>query len=222
MHEEYDSTDSAVNSILDCLKCPTSSDLSRKRKLQTNPPKGRKRGKGEVAAEPSVSPSERVREFPEEKLSNVMGKLFCIACRENLSVKKSVISQHIKSAKHNAGKARMAMKEKKERDIADMLSKYDNTVHPVGETLSESVRVYRVRVLKTFLKAGVKAGVPLGKLDVFRELLEENAFRLCDSSIMRELIPFVRKQVQVDLMEEINGKYISVILMELPMCAKLW
>ena len=86
-----------------------------------------------------MSPSERIREFPKEKLSNVLGKLFCNACRENISVKKSVISQHI-----NTGKARLAMKEKKERDIADMLVKYDSTVHPVGETFSESVRVYRV------------------------------------------------------------------------------
>lgn len=61
---------------------------------------------------------------------------------------KSVISQHIKSAKHILGKARLATKEKKERDTADMLVKYDNAVHPVGETLSKSVHVYRVRVLR--------------------------------------------------------------------------
>ena len=46
-----------------------------------------------------MSPSERIREFPKEKLSNVLGKLFCNACRENISVKKSVISQHIKGAR---------------------------------------------------------------------------------------------------------------------------
>ena len=59
-------------------------------------------------------------------------------------------------------------------------------------------------MLKTFLKAGV----PLGKLDAFRELLEENAFRLCDSSNMRELLLFVRKQKQENL---IKGKFVSVI-----------
>ena len=62
-------------------------------------------------------------------------------------------------------------------------------------------------MLKTFLKAGV----PLGKLDAFRELLEENAFRLCDTSNMRELIPFVRKQEQENLIEEIKGNFVSVI-----------
>lgn len=40
-----------------------------------------------------------------------------------------------------------------------------------------------------------------GKVDAFRELLEENAFRLCDSSNMRQLIPFVRKPEQVNVKE---------------------
>ena len=178
-------------SLLGRLKCPTNAHLARKRRLITNaPPNGVKRGKGAVAAQPSVSPSARMQEFPDEKLSNVRGKLFCNACREMVSVKKSVVSQHIKSVKHASGKARLATKEKKERDIADMLLKYDNAVHPVGETLSESVRVYWVRVLRTFLRAGV----PLEKVNTFRDLLEENSFRLCDSSNMRQLIPFVRKQ----------------------------
>ena len=51
----------------------------------------------------------------------------------------------------------------------------------------------------------------MGKVDTFRELLEENAFRLCDSSNLRELIPFVRKQEQVSLVDEVNGKLVSVI-----------
>ena len=130
-------TGSTVSSLINRLKRPTVSDLSRKRKVQTNPPRGTKRGKGAVAAEPSVSPSDRIREFPDEQLSTVLGKLFCNACRENVSVKKSIIIQHIKSVKHATGKARLALKEKKERDIADMLLKYDKTVHPVGESLSD-------------------------------------------------------------------------------------
>ena len=37
-------------------------------------------------------------------------------------------------------------------------------------------RLYRVKVLRTFLTAGV----PLNKLSIFRELLEENGYRLTD------------------------------------------
>ena len=39
-------TSVSVPSLLDRLKCPTSSNLSRKRKIRTNPPKGKKRSKG--------------------------------------------------------------------------------------------------------------------------------------------------------------------------------
>lgn len=195
-------------SLLDRLKSPTASDLSRKRRVSVNqPPKGKKRCKGSTAAEPSVSPAERVREFPDEQLSVVQGKLFCKACRENVSVKKSIIAQHAKSSKHVAGKTRLAQKDKQERDIADMLVTYDKTTHPVGEGLSESVRVYRVKVVRTFLRAGV----PLQKVDQFRELLEENAFRLSGSSHLRELLPFIHEQEKHTIQREIKGKQVSVI-----------
>ena len=75
-------------SLLSKLKCPAPSDLSRKRKVKSNPPKGLKRGKGMIATEPSIPPSTRVKEFPNEHLSVVSKKLFCQACRESVSVKK--------------------------------------------------------------------------------------------------------------------------------------
>ena len=34
-----------------------------------------------------------------------------------------------------------------ERNIADLLKKYDEVVHPVGEGLTEDVRIYRIKVL---------------------------------------------------------------------------
>lgn len=71
-----------------------------------------------------------------------------------------------------------------------MLVKYEKAVHPVGKTLSDYVHVYHIKVLRMFLKAGV----PMEKIGIFGELLEENAFRLCDSSNSREFIPFIRKK----------------------------
>ena len=44
----------------------------------------------------------------------------------------------------------------------------DREVHPKGEMLSDNQRVFRLKVFKTFLKAGV----PFHKVDDFRELLE--------------------------------------------------
>ena len=162
---------SAVRSLLDQLKCPTASELSRKRKIHSNPPpKGLKKGKGAVADEPhTVTPATRLKEFPDQHLSLLCGKLFCNACREHLSVKKSVITQHVNSAKHAMGLRCIASKEKREKSTADLLKKYDDEAHPSGENFVESTRINRVKVVKAFLKAGI----PLNKVDCFRELLEE-------------------------------------------------
>ena len=41
------------------------SDLARKRKLQNNPPKGKRKSRGAVASEPSsISPLTQLKEYP--------------------------------------------------------------------------------------------------------------------------------------------------------------
>ena len=170
-------------SLLDLLRSPTPSDLARKRRIPCNPPKGIKKGKGTVASEPqNVSPHDRVKRIPDDHLSVVCGKLFCSACRENLSLKRSIITMHVQSTKHASGLERLASKEKRERTIAEMLKKYDQQVHPAGESLPESVRVYRIRMLSCFLKAGV----PLN-MDNFRDILEEGAgaYRLIANTFLK-------------------------------------
>ena len=55
-------------------------------KQSSQPPKGMKRGKGAVSHEPqSVTPSQRMREFPGENVSVLSGKLFCTALFLNSS-----------------------------------------------------------------------------------------------------------------------------------------
>ena len=136
MEEEVEEeVEQAVLSLLEKLRSPTSSTLARKRKLTKNkPPTGCKKGKGAVAAEPQlITPESRLREFPDDYLCVSSGRLFRRTCREVLSVKKSIIIQHIRSAKHTQGKEGVAQREKRERDISDMLRQYDNEVHPVGK-----------------------------------------------------------------------------------------
>lgn len=196
-----------VVSLLDKLKAPKASDFSRKRKVLTNPPpKGKKRSFGS-SGQVKVHPSRRVMEFPGEELTISLGNLFCKACREPLSVKKSTTNSHIKSIKHTDSIAKLKTKGAREKDMEFFLKKYDKSVHPKGETLPNEQRLYRIRVLKSFMRAGV----PLSKLEHFRDILEENAFRLTERSHMLDLVPLVLEEEKAHLKGEIKGKYLSVI-----------
>ena len=58
---------------------------------------------------------DRLTQFPDEPFSASGNKLFCNACREPLSIKKSIIVAHIKSAKHSAGLGRLNLKQAREK-----------------------------------------------------------------------------------------------------------
>ena len=76
-----------------------------------------------------------------------------------------------------------------------------------GETLPLEHQAYRVKVVRTFLCTAV----PLNKLEKFRSLLEESAFRLSGRRFMSDHIPFILKEEQTTIKEELTDEYISVI-----------
>ncbi len=71
----------------------------------------------------------------------------------------------------------------------------------------ECHKVYRVKVVSTFLRAGV----PLAKIEVFRDLLEENAYRLSDRRGMSDLIPFIHSDERQNVKDELKDRKVSVI-----------
>jgi len=77
---------------------------------------------------------------------NYNKRLFCKACCEPLALKKSVIDHHIASQKHLKTKEKAASRVKHDPDIGESLKLYDRTTHPVGETLLDETRIYRVRL----------------------------------------------------------------------------
>ena len=91
------------------------------------------------------------------------------------------------SSKHIQRKQRLEGKEKHERDLASQLVVYDTEAHFRGETLSDTHRVYRVKVAMTFLCAGIL----LNKLECIRSLLEENAYSIGGRRTISDLIPFI-------------------------------
>lgn len=175
----------------------------------TNPPHGKRRCRaGRSDVEPkNVTPSERVKKYPNESLVVSAGRLFCSACREEVSLKSSVIANHVKSSKHKAGKARLEKKEARESDIASALRAHNEAVHLRGETLPEQQQVFRVKVVTCFLRAAI----PLNKVDTFRDLLEETAFRLTDRRHMADYVPFILQEEQARIRQEVQNRHVSVI-----------
>ena len=83
------STQGATRSLLDKLRTPKASKLTRKRKLHANCSVGERRRHlpgGSLSDPKSVTPSQRVREFRTEQLTVSAGKLFCTACRKEMVI----------------------------------------------------------------------------------------------------------------------------------------
>ena len=74
-----------------------------------------------------MSPWQRVHEFSDEQLTVSAGKLFCRACREEVSTKLSVLKTHLKTKKHADGTKRRHAKEARERDIGQALVVHDES-----------------------------------------------------------------------------------------------
>uniref|UniRef100_A0A1X7TYF9 HAT C-terminal dimerisation domain-containing protein n=1 Tax=Amphimedon queenslandica TaxID=400682 RepID=A0A1X7TYF9_AMPQE len=203
---------SPVASLLDRLKRPHLSDLARKRKRKVNQPRAPRKSttarRSSSSSEPkSIKPADRVREYGNEPFKVSNAKLFCEGCREELNLKSTIINNHIRSKKHEQGKERLRKKRACEADIAEALSKSNEEEHLRGESLPEGTQVFRVKVAKCFLSAGV----PLSKIECFRELLEETGYRLTDRRHMLDYVPFIQEQEISQVKKEIEGANVAVI-----------
>ena len=130
-----------MRTILNTLKAPTASQLARKRKTHSSPPTGMKRTTTVKADyEPkSVTPSSRVYEFPNENLNVSAGNLFCSACREPLSLKKSIIKLHLDSQKYKTSKGKLLRKQSKETSQNCLRSMTRSVILKVKHCLTMSV-----------------------------------------------------------------------------------
>ena len=145
-------------SLLSVLRRPTSSDLCRKIVIRKNPPKGKKckASSSSCTTDPkSVTPAKRCLEFPDEPFEVSAGKLFCRSCREELSLKRSIIKNHIASLKHKTSKAARNKQQIADKSIVESLKAYEANANPRGEGLPEAQILYRVKVVTAFLKAGI-------------------------------------------------------------------
>ena len=104
-----------------------------------------------------------------------------------MSLKSSSLTNHIKSQKHKEEKERLKRKEARESDIAIKVTSYSKKTHLFSENIVENTQVFCVKAVLTF----PRAGIPLHKLDLFRELFKETGYCLTDRRNIHDLIPFV-------------------------------
>ena len=95
-------------------------------------------------------------------------------------------------------KLKLQQRKVNDSDIAQSLKRYNAEVHGRGETLPEQQQVFRIKVIKTFLQAGV----PLCKVDIFCDLFEETDYRLTDQRFLFDLIPFILEEEKVRIQQQ--------------------
>ena len=72
-----------------------------------------------------INACQRVKEFPGQPLCVSNKKLFCNACREELSLKMSGVRNHIHSVKHEEGVKRLKSNKVREKSIVEALAMHN-------------------------------------------------------------------------------------------------
>ena len=161
-----------------------------------------------------VKPQARVQEFPEEMLIESSGKLYCEACHIVVSVKKSIVQDHIVSDRHARGKEARRNQLQHQQRVAESWEAYQNrhVSRLSGTGLTEAVSTDEALARIETVRAFLKAGIPLAKAGYLRPLLESGSSRLTDPSHLGSYIPFIRGSEAECIKEELKGSpHISVI-----------
>jgi len=191
---------------------PQLAPIERDRKLPQLPD-AKKRGASKPGSDKDyeddlkVSIAQRLKEFQGESLVDRVGALFCDACNTRLSLKKSSIGQHLKTAVHKTNLAKLHRRKSDAHDIKAQLKAYF-TKHDreAGKSVDLEVMAHRFRVVRQHMWAGVE----IEKINKLRPVLE-GAGRLTDSAHLRSLIPRILDQEKAILLEEVANEVVSAI-----------
>ena len=179
------------------LSVPAKANIARKRKLPTNQGKYNQRGNKTIA---NTTAWDRLKDFPNHHFAVIDRKLRCNACNEELSLKKSSVKKHIESKKHKKGLSDIAKSKSQNQTIMACLQKRDKRESTPGSTLPAEMRLFRFGVVESCLNGGI----PIGKIDALRPLLEKHGHRLTSSGHLGELIPAVLEKEKDKLQEELK------------------
>ena len=106
------------NEVTETVSGPRRAEITRQ---QTARSIGGKCGTWGKSDAKNVSLHDRVAQFPNENLTVWEEKLFCSACKERVSTKKSILKNHIISKKRITGKKKLFKSKLKERSIIEVV-----------------------------------------------------------------------------------------------------
>eukprot|EP00967_Tisochrysis_lutea_P134210 scaffold236692_cov41-Tisochrysis_lutea.AAC.3 len=184
--------------------------------MRQKPPigkRGRKEARRKTKDPKSVKATTRLAEFPDQTFLISQGKLYCKACKTDVTLIKSSIHKHISTSKHKDNLAKFNIRNAWDEDIKVFLSDYFKE-HPDeigGTNIAPETLLHRYRVVAGCLKNGV----PLEKVDGLRPLLEVGGRALCHSSGLRAFIPKIEEQEILRLRGELENQYVSIIALSL-------
>ena len=116
--------------------------------------------KNKTAMPKNISIHDRIQQYPGEQLSIKDGKLFCLACREIVSAKKSIVITHLASKKYGNGKDKPKKSKLKDQTIIETFRAGDSVQK--DSTLPITERAYRLKVVEEFLRAEI----PIEKINM--------------------------------------------------------
>ena len=115
------------------------------------PVKGKKHCKGSNSSNPNSIISQKcIKTYTNECVTVSNGKLFRLACREQLSLNCSTINNHVNSSKHRADKAWLKNKQRTEMKLVEAFKSYDAMENSKGISFSKEQYIYCIKVVCTY------------------------------------------------------------------------
>ena len=214
----FDLSDSSANESVfvssddseDDVSHPAAAAIARDKAVPKNPSENPKKKRSSEKLLKKISNSVRLLEFPNEYLERRDGNLFCGACKQWLSEKKSAVTAHIATKKHLDVKIGKKKEKSHQQSMMESLDARDKAERPVGETLPLEHRAFRVEIMTNFLSR-IREGIPIAKLDGLRPIMERNNFSLTRPSHMVEYIPFILSEEKARIKSLLRDKNIGII-----------
>ena len=222
LDEEESASDDAErgNDVVLNLAEAKGAEISRKRSLKRTslakalPAKKAKIAHGSSTKLVKLKPQSREEEFPGEFLQVPNGLLYCNACNMVLSMKKSIVVDHISSDRHASCKEEKKRRELRQQKVLVAWESYQqrHAGELAGTGLSVAADCHQSLARIDTVRAFLKAGIPLAKISYLRPLLEDGSARLTDPSHLNSYIPFILETEAAQVKEELKGaQHLSVI-----------